>query len=462
MKKYLRILAFVALLTSGLVGCGKAKVPNISEQNKPGTVMIQTVHHAKFSVPEYTLNDSKLEQLFQSLSPRLKNGQLTNQQVVAEAFKAVFNDPLTYFEPQNKRIEEETEVNMTGSAFLVTADGYLVTNAHVVSSEQDNLKETLASNALKKGAEASCDSQWNELDGDFQKGIAGTIGTKEFFQLCHEAHVKYYAHYMSLDELDTQIYAALAASTTRDAIVEEGYKATVEAIGEPTPGKDVAILKIEANNLPTVELESDQSVTPGDRLIPLGYPGAAELVENQIIEPSMTGGVLSARLPMDGGWEVFQTDAAISSGNSGGPVFNENGKVIGVATFGKVDSETGAQIQGANFVIPMDVVEEFLKDADVEPKYSDISQLYQAAVEQYDQKRFKRALKTFRQINELNPNYPYVQSYITKTLENINQVGDFPLAVVIGVGGAAVLLLGAGGVYIWRRHQVKSPKANAN
>ncbi len=425
MKKHLRILALVTLLTSGLVGCGKAKTLSnnqIAENNRPGTVMIQTVHHAKFSVPDYTVSESKLETLVQSLAQRVKRGELrSEQQVFAEIMKTILADPLNYFEPLNEQIQEEAEVSTTGSASIVTEDGYIITNAHVVSSEQDELKALLASSALEDVATAGCQTLWDDFaEGDLQDVIGQTIGTDEFIQLCLQAHAKYYAHYMNLDTLDTEIYVALGASTNRDVIVEEGYKATVEAVGEPPPGKDVAILKIEANNLPTVELGSDESVTTGDLLLVLSYPGGAELAPDEIIQPSMTAGVVSAIKSMEGGWEVLQTDAAISGGSSGGPAFDKNGKVIGVATFGKVDPDTGAPIQGANFIVPMDVIEEFLKEADVEPKPSEISQLYQTAVGQYENNQFKRALKTFRQVNELNPDYPYVQSYISKTQEALN------------------------------------------
>jgi ABC-type multidrug transport system permease subunit len=84
-------------------------------------------------------------------------------------------------------------------------------------------------------------------------------------------------------------------------------------------------------------------------------------------------------------------------------------------------------------------------------------------VGQYENNQFKRALKTFRQVNELNPDYPYVQDYLSKIQEALNQRGDRPLLWVVGAGSVVVLLLGAGGVYILRRRgQTKVPKASAN
>jgi serine protease Do len=467
MKNCLRSLAITGLLASTLVGCGKSETlspTQLAEQNKPGTVMIETLHQAKFSVPDYTISDAKLEEFSQSLAQRVEQNEIrSEQQAFAAVIKAVLNDPLNFFEPIDERIQKEAEVSSTGSAFLVNDEGYLVTNAHVVSSEQDEVKTLLANSALEDVATESCQNMWDEFgEGGYQQVIGETIGTDEFVQLCLDAHATYYAHYMNLDSLETQIFAALGASTTRDAIMEEGYKASVEVVGEPIPGKDVAVLKIEADNLPTVALGSDQDLDTGDRIFMLGYPGGAELASDEILEPSLTAGLVSARKAMSDGWEVLQTDAAMSSGNSGGPAFNEKGEVIGLATFGKVDNETGAQIQGANFIVPMSVVQEFIKDADVEPQVSDITVLYQTAVQQYDRGQYKQALKTFRKVSEINADYPYVDTYLSKVQEQISQDKSLPVWALAG-GGVFVGVLGLGGLYLALRSKgVKLPWIKAS
>jgi S1-C subfamily serine protease len=333
----------------------------------------------------------------------------------------------------------------------------------VVSSEQDDIKQLLADSALEEVAVASCQSLWNDLgDGYYQEAIGALMGTQEFVQLCLQAHVEYFAHHMSLDALDTKIYAAMGA-TARDQIVEQGYKATVKAIGEPAPGKDVAILKIEATHMPTVALGDDKALAAGDRMFILGYPGAGVIDEQEAVEASLTAGLVSARKTMADGWDILQTDAAMSSGNSGGPVFNEAGEAIGIATFAKVDPSTGSQVQGANFVVPISVVNEFLTQANVEPAPSGISQLYQTAVSQFERGQFKRALASFRQVSELNPSYPYVQGYLSKTQTALNQDQSGASLRVMGLGSAAVLLIGAGGaVVLLRRGLVKLPKLTSH
>lgn len=67
MTRFFKSLAIAAsLLTIALTGCGKTTAlgpSQLAEQNKPGTLMIQTVHNAEFSVPDYDLNESKMAQL---------------------------------------------------------------------------------------------------------------------------------------------------------------------------------------------------------------------------------------------------------------------------------------------------------------------------------------------------------------------------------------------------------------
>ena len=452
MKTILKPLTAVGLLASFLAGCAKTESLSpgqLTEHNKPGTVMIQTVHKAEFSVPDYTLDDARLDELAAALQ---QEGSMSEEQALVTVIAEVMEDPLYYFAPLNELIYQSAEISTTGSALAVTEDGYLVTNAHVVSSEQDDLKFSLADYALEDVAYDSCQIVWDGFDGFSQDAIGALMGTEEFTQLCLNAHVEYYAHYMNLDALETDIYAAMGGVTTLDEVLEEGHKATVEAMGEPTPGKDVAVLKIQADSMPTVSLGQDSDLTAGDRIFILGYPGAGTLDESETLEPSLTAGLVSARKTMSDGWDILQTDAAMNSGNSGGPVFNEAGEAIGIATFGKVDPATGGKVEGVNFVIPINVVEEFLDEADVEPALSDISQLYQEGVSQFDKERFPQALKTFRQVSEINSDYPYVQGYLSKSQKATSEQQGWPVPLwLILVGGTVAIGLGGGGLYLLSR-----------
>ncbi len=103
--------------------------------------------------------------------------------------------------------------------------------------------------------------------------------------------------------------------------------------------RDFAVLKINGWNLPTVEVGNSDAVKIGSRLTVIGNP--------QGLENTVTDGLLSGIRDTGAGYKMLQISAPISSGNSGGPVFNGEGKVIGIATSSLADG------QNLNFAIPV-------------------------------------------------------------------------------------------------------------
>jgi serine protease Do len=113
------------------------------------------------------------------------------------------------------------------------------------------------------------------------------------------------------------------------------------------PVTDVAVLRIEAKNLPTVRLGDPKQLGVGDPVLAIGAPFG--------FEQTATQGIVSAKgrsLPGDAVVPFIQTDAAVNPGNSGGPLFSGNGEVIGINA--QIYSHTGGY-QGLAFAIPIDV-----------------------------------------------------------------------------------------------------------
>lgn len=114
------------------------------------------------------------------------------------------------------------------------------------------------------------------------------------------------------------------------------------------PQTDVAVLKIDAKDLPAVRLGDSDKVRVGEWAVAIGSPFG--------FENTVTSGIVSAKsrsLP-DGTYVPFiQTDVAVNPGNSGGPLFNLNGEVIGINS--QIYSSTGGY-QGLSFAIPIDMV----------------------------------------------------------------------------------------------------------
>ena len=122
------------------------------------------------------------------------------------------------------------------------------------------------------------------------------------------------------------------------------YPAKVVGVDEAS---DVAVIKIEAKNLPTVRLGDPSKLRPGEWVVAIGSPFG--------FENSVTAGIVSAtsRAMPGGNYTPFiQTDVAVNPSNSGGPLFNLNGEVVGINS--QIYSRTGGYM-GVSFAIPIDV-----------------------------------------------------------------------------------------------------------
>ncbi len=111
---------------------------------------------------------------------------------------------------------------------------------------------------------------------------------------------------------------------------------------------DLALLKIEASNLPAVKIGSSEELKAGEWVLAIGSPFGFDY--------SVTAGIVSAKgrsLPRENYVPFIQTDVAINPGNSGGPLFNLDGEVVGINS--QIYSRTGGYM-GVSFAIPIDVV----------------------------------------------------------------------------------------------------------
>jgi len=163
----------------------------------------------------------------------------------------------------------EREAQSVGSGFIISGDGYLITNAHVVDGA-DEVKVNLA------------------------------------------------------DKRD--------------------FKAKVVGVDKRT---DVAVLKIEAKDLPKVTIGDPDKLKVGEWVVAIGKPFG--------LENTMTAGIVSAKgrdLPQENLVPYIQTDVAINPGNSGGPLFNLKGEVVGINSM--IFSRSGGYM-GLAFAIPIDI-----------------------------------------------------------------------------------------------------------
>ena len=116
----------------------------------------------------------------------------------------------------------------------------------------------------------------------------------------------------------------------------------VEGILDVDPENDLAILKMAGKDFPKVTIGDANKLQVGEKVYVIGSP--------QGLENTISEGILSGVREVSPGRKVLQMTAAISPGSSGGPVFNERGEVVGIATFLIADT------QNLNFALPVNLV----------------------------------------------------------------------------------------------------------
>ena len=296
-------------------------------------------------------------------------------------------------------VQEQSGNGATGSGFIINSDGYVTTNGHVVelcyNYDQDKskvLNQMIVNFALQKLQQASEQLTSQNATALVQKWIQEH--TPQIVQ----------------DQVVKKVYIS------NGDVYDYEIKKYSPSIAEG--GKDIAVVKIEAHDLPVLKLGSSSDLKLQQLVFPVGYPGAASpgplslLGEKTSLEVSITRGTVSALKVDYKGVPVIQTDAAITHGNSGGPACNEDGEVIGISTFGSLasDSYTGApkEVAGFNFLVPIDTAKEFIDDAGVKYNLSSkFNEKYDLALESvwdkkwYDAKEYIGSALIFLQ-NQLD------------------------------------------------------------
>ncbi len=189
--------------------------------------------------------------------------------------------------------------------------------------------------------------------------ISNQALTTNFFGQVSETASSGSGFIISEDGYVVSNYHVVAGATKLSVIMADGKEYDAELVGYDA-SNDLSVLKIAATGLPCVKMGSSDKMAVGDQVAAIGNP-LGELTS------TLTVGYISAKDRMvntDGTYlNMLQTDAAINSGNSGGPLFNMQGEVIGITT-AKITgtSGSGATIEGLGFAIPIDDVSGMITD----------------------------------------------------------------------------------------------------
>jgi V8-like Glu-specific endopeptidase len=306
-----------------------------------------------------------------------------------------------------------------GSGFFISSNGYIATNAHVVSMThdgEDKAKQTLFIQLVQQIAQ-----QYGKDPRQLNTQYIDQYSQLQSFQLFH--HV----------------------------IIPDGssFPFEIKQYGAPTgesndQGKDVAIIKIEVKNAPILKLADSDKVQLQDHVTVIGYPGAADtfntgtLSAKSAFEATINDGKISAKKQASSGAPILQTSTAATHGNSGGPVINDANEVVGLLTF-RGDTVNGQEVSGFSFVVPSNTVMEYVKSAGATNNEGPTDTVYHEGLENYWKQYYSAAIPKFEEVKRLFPQHSEVDRLVQSSQQakaEGKEKSSFPfwlVAVIVGL-----------------------------
>jgi serine protease Do len=426
--------------------------------NRPGVVMVRTVFSADVYVNKIQLDSRHFNNLVDSIQEADSSGLVyTAEQKLDIVLQAINNHPSQFFKASLDYIKEPEEITSSGTGFLVTADGYVATNCHLIDRDNAFIRRQFFLSAFQQITEANIsalEKAWATRFSEQQKSIL------------YNTYASVYARLFSISlyDLKKEIFIEYSVDTEKGLTSSIKKSAHVIIKGQPMPGKDVAILKMEGDStLPTLKIAQDELPRVGEQLFVYGFPSPVTnnnyVATESAIEPTLTTGIVSALKKSVAGWPLIQMDANINRGSSGGPVCNEKGEVVGLTTFGSIEN-SGGLAAGLNFAIPVSILQEYLDSAGVLAKTSETSQLFGEAVVLYDRGYYSDALIKFIEVNELNSHFPGLAYYIKDSQKRLQQNEDKNSSMIrVDLLVFGVFLFGAIMLFRYLRRKSFKPKA---
>lgn len=391
----------------------------VTAASKPATVFIQSNYTVTTSLAQPKIDQDAIDRV---LIPRIYSGEITSEaQAQQAAYALFFSNPDVYVKV-GQVASDTWDYWATGSGFYVTEDGYIVTAAHVVSASKTEIRDSVVAGTKSPTFISDFKNQLKKDYPDYALSDAEVTTYLDFWQ-------RWVARYLAVDKIDAKYYIGTGASVQAgDNIQTTGARASVVSIDPTTGGHDIAILKAQVSGVPALPIESTDP-NLGDATYAMGYPRTAYLEEtvptNQSVPIVVTVGKvqhMNSLSNSSGSWKVYGTDAQFTHGDSGGPVVDAKGNVIGVISY-IIPDASGNQLPGQGYFEPASFIREDLAKANVtipaDPKHLNITATYYKALAKGDNARYRDELNLLLSIQTRSTTDAYVSDDINRVRNDI-------------------------------------------
>lgn len=321
------------------------------------------------------------------------------------------------------------QASWTCTGFVVNPDGWVATAGHCVDDVRSMLLDTAFADIYAANMDWDPDELAAFVDGSFT--VEGEKGGSD-------------------PALDISVYFG-------EGNVAETLPASVIEF-RPLQQGDVALLKVQRDDLPSSLLASDDDVAIGTPVLSVGFPGSTAGVTDPTLEPTNKSGKVSAK-KTSGTVPFYETDAALSGGMSGGPTVDLEGRVIGLNSFGP-----SGESQAFNFIAPSSGLEELLAARGITAQLGPADERYREALTDYYEGRYTEAIEGFDSVLAMSPGYPGISNLKSDAVRLRDQYGDASssgssssLPLVLGGIGAAVVVVAALGGFLMMRNRRNTP-----
>lgn len=221
---------------------------------------------------------------------------------------------------------------------------------------------------------------------------------------------------------------------------------------------DVALLKVELQDLPAAELATEPDLRVGTPILSVGYPASADTVTDYSLEPTSKSGSVSAVKELRT-QTVYEVSAPMSKGMSGGPTVDLQGRVVGVNSYG-IPGET----QPFNYIVPVAGISELLASAGVEAELSAADEAYRAGLDSYYSGNYTDAIENFDSALTQSPSYPGAFELRRDSVQLREELGGGEssfLPWILVAGGVVVAGLIVAGIVVFLRSRSQDQSAPA-
>jgi Trypsin-like peptidase domain len=307
---------------------------------------------------------------------------------------------------------------LDGTGFIISKNGYIITNSHVVSPQ------IVINKSAIELSKSGFDHFWTLLSKEDKKVVNDISNTPEGAKKITKLGADFLQKIIDSGKIEgTSTVTVLNPASKKTSIsdlIKDGFLAKVINVDNNyyKDQKDLAVIKIEQDDLPTLPLFntdfSSTTVSVGSPVFVSGFPSNADInssVINNILQSTFTSGKVAAfKDSMNGDFKIIETDTKISEGSSGSPVLNSSGQVFGIMTY----------VTGDNKAMGDSFSKDDIKNLVTKEGNGKLYENFIDGLRYLNNNHCDKAIESFRSAKDLNPNFSadvFIDVYIDKCLE---------------------------------------------